>query len=65
MKKSGEIVVDAKQAKQPLPVKKKEKTLSKRVVIGGRPASKKSLDELKSILEKGELPKKRIKKRNS
>ena len=65
MKKSGEIVAEPKETRQSLPINKKEKTLSRRVVIGGRPASKKSLDELKSILEKGELPKKRAKKRNS
>jgi predicted RNA-binding protein with PIN domain len=65
MKKSGEIVTEPKETKQSLPTNKKEKMLSRRVVIGGRPASKKSLDELKSILEKGELPKKRAKKRNS
>ena len=62
MKKSGEIVSNTSESsekkKSILPKKSDEKPV-RRPIIGGRPASKKSLEELKSILELGESPKKK------
>ena len=64
LKKAGEITVEANGQNKPnQPQKKKVSQPTHRVIIGGKPASKQSLDELKLILEKGEIPKKKTKRR--
>ena len=66
MKKAGVIVSNTdyvSEKKQASQKKKVEEKPLRRIVIGGKPASKQSLQELKSILQFGEVPKKKSKRR--